>query len=112
MKYTVSFSCLPEEEKNETLLRKKAVKELRKNGVSLAENEISAFVFRKKSIDARKRDVKFFLRYDIYTDGDSPENDEEYVFVPRWKKCDDNGKSVIIIGAGPAGLFLSRHGAP
>ena len=105
MKYTVSFSCLPEEEKNETLLRKKAVKELRKNGVSLAENEISAFVFRKKSIDARKRDVKFFLRYDIYTDGDSPENDEEYMFVPRWKKCDDNGKSVIIIGAGPAGLF-------
>ena len=87
MKYTVNFTCLPEEEKNETLLRKKAVKELRKSGVSIAENEISAFVFRKKSIDARKRDVKFFLRYDIYTGGDSPENDEEYVFVPRWKKC-------------------------
>ena len=128
MKYTVSFSCLPEEEKNEILLRKKAVKELRKSGVSLAENEISAFVFRKKSIDARKRDVKFFLRYDIYTGGDSPENDEEYVFVPRWKKCGadgsvggsvdaecgdrsgteaSGGKSVIIIGAGPAGLFAA-----
>ncbi len=121
MKYTVSFSCLPEEEKNETLLRKKAVKELRKSGVSLAENEISAFVFRKKSIDARKRDVKFFLRYDIYTGGDSPENDEEYVFVPRWKKCDVessvdgasggksviSGKRVLIIGAGPAGLFAA-----
>lgn len=136
MKYTVNFTCLLEEEKNETLLRKKAVKELRKSGVSIAENEISAFVFRKKSIDARKRDVKFFLRYDIYTGGDSPENDEEYVFVPRWKKCDASvsiggsgssnsggnsdvgccgcaesggtgGKSVVIIGAGPAGLFAA-----
>ena len=60
MKYTVSFNCTPEEEKNESLLRNKALKELRKTGVSLSEKDISAFVFRKKSIDARKRDVKLF----------------------------------------------------
>ena len=107
MKYTVSFNCTPEEEKNETLLRNKALKELRKTGVSLTEKEISAFVFRKKSIDARKRDVKLFLRYDVYTDGDTPENDTENVFVPRWKKCDGNSKRVLIIGAGPAGLFAA-----
>ena len=108
MKYTVSFSCLPEEEKNETLLRKKAIKELRKSGTSLVESDISAFVFRKKSIDARKRDVKLFLRYDVYTGGDSPETDSESDanFKPCWKKADVK-KRVLIIGAGPAGLFAA-----
>ena len=107
MKYTVSFNCTPEEEKNESLLRNKALKELRKTGVSLSEKDISAFVFRKKSIDARKRDVKLFLRYEVYIGGDTPENDTENVFVPRWKKCDENAKHVLIIGAGPAGLFAA-----
>ena len=107
MKYTVSFNCTPEEEKNESLLRNKALKELRKTGVSLTEKDISAFVFRKKSIDARKRDVKLFLRYDVYTGGDTPENDTENVFVPCWKKCDNSAERVLIIGAGPAGLFAA-----
>ena len=106
MKYTVSFNCIPEEEKNETLLRKKAVAELRKKGVFIKPDEICAFVFKKKSIDARKRDVKFFLRYEVYTDGDSPENDAENAFAPCWKDS-RSGKSVLIVGAGPAGLFAA-----
>ena len=77
MKYTVSFNCSPEEEKNTALLKKKALNELRKKGVVVGEGDISAFVFKKKSIDARKRDIKLFLRYDVYTDGDTPENDSE-----------------------------------
>lgn len=133
MKYTVSFNCSPEEEKNIALLKKKALNELRKKGVVVAEGDISAFVFRKKSIDARKRDIKLFLRYDVYTDGDTPENDSETDanFKPCWKKCGECGgnssgdsdgtsrkgsgvggecggeKHVVIIGAGPAGLFAT-----
>ncbi len=106
MKYTISFNCLPEEEKNETLLRTKAVKALRKQGVSIDEKQISSFVFRKKSIDARKREVKLFLRYDVYTDGDKPEDEADTEFVPRWKNAGGE-KSVLIIGAGPAGLFAA-----
>ena len=106
MKYTVSFNCTPEEEKNTALLKKKALKELKKKGENIAENDISAFVFKKKSIDARKRDIKLFLRYDVYTNGDSPETDSEENFKPRWKNA-ANGKNVLIIGAGPAGLFTA-----
>ena len=106
MKYTVSFNCTPEEEKNTALLKKKALKELKKKGENIAENDISAFVFKKKSIDARKRDIKLFLRYDVYTNGDSPETDSEENFKPCWKNA-ANGKNVLIIGAGPAGLFAA-----
>jgi len=106
MKYSISFNCLPEEEKNDALLRSKAVKALRKQGISIGEKQISSFVFKKKSIDARKRDIKLFLRYDVYTDGDKPEDDQDAEFLPHWKNAGGE-KSVLIIGAGPAGLFAA-----
>lgn len=107
MKYTVSFNAVPEEEKNEKLLLAKALKELKKQGRSVTEKQVSAFVFRKKSIDARRRDVKLFLKYDVYTDGDKPEDDPEGgAFSPSWKKASP-GESVLIVGSGPAGLFAA-----
>ncbi|MCR4939792.1 MAG: FAD-dependent monooxygenase [Treponemataceae bacterium] len=106
MKYSISFNCLPEEEKNDALLRSKAVKALRKQGISIGEKQISSFVFKKKSIDARKRDIKLFLRYDVYTDGDKPEDDQDAEFLPHWKNVRGE-KRVLIIGAGPAGLFAA-----
>ena len=71
--------------------------ELEKQGIH---EENFSEVFIKKSIDARRRQVKFFLRYKVYI-GEAPEDEFK---IPEWKKADGR-KSVLIIGSGPAGLF-------
>lgn len=61
-----------------------------------------SFKLIKKSIDARKKKPLFLLRYKVYLDED-PEVEQ---FKPIYKKVDENHK-IIIVGAGPAGLFAA-----
>lgn len=72
--------------------------------------DIKGFVFKKKSIDARRGLVKVHLRYHVYIGEEPAENDSG--FTPAWKKAGD--KRVVIIGNGPCGLFaaltLLEHG--
>ena len=56
----------------------------------------------KRSIDARKKNPVYLLRFKVYID-EKPENDQ---FKPNYNKVDGNRK-VIIVGAGPAGLFAA-----
>jgi len=57
----------------------------------------------KKSIDARSRQVKMIMEFEVTLDEKAsvPKN-----FTPSYKPVDRN-KEVVIVGAGPAGLFAA-----
>ncbi len=91
---------LPGEEENEKLIRQKLAASL-----SVKEESITAIVFKKKSIDARRGQVKLNLRYTVYI-GEQPPAAGSGVFTPGWKQADPK-RRVVIIGSGPAGLFAA-----
>lgn len=103
----LTITVKPEEENNSGLHKNLIKKELQKNHIK-AENFESVFV--KKSIDARHGQLKLHLRYKVYI-GEKPEAAGEW--KPKWRSVTepsrssgaDKSKSVIIVGAGPAGLF-------
>ena len=97
----ITITVKPEDEKNTGLHKNLIKKELQKNHVKADAFES---VFVKKSIDARHGQLKLHLRYKVYI-GEKPESSGDW--KPNWKSCAgaDKSKSVIIVGAGPAGLF-------
>jgi uncharacterized FAD-dependent dehydrogenase len=107
MTKNISITVLPGEETNEKLIREKAARLL---GVRPA--EITALVFRKKSIDARKGQIKYCLSYSAWV-GEEPQagigdgsGEASAHFTPSWKKADP-ARRVVIVGSGPAGLFAA-----
>ena len=71
--------------------------------LNILEKEIKHIEILKRSIDARQRDTKINLKVDVYTNENFAKKEED---IPEYK--DVNGKNeVIIIGAGPAGLFAA-----
>ena len=103
---TIQSSKIPEEDE----LKNLAIKELAKKRINVKKSDISAFVFRKKSLDARHKTVKTHLRYDVYTKGEKPEGFEAGgKFEPTLKNLTDvkDCKEVVVVGAGPAGLFAA-----
>lgn len=94
----LSITVNPDEEKNQGLHKNLIKKELQKNHIKADTFEA---VFVKKSIDARHGQVKLHLRYKVYI-GEKPESAENW--KPLWKPADGDCR-VIIVGAGPAGLF-------
>lgn len=103
---TIQSSKIPEEDE----LKNLAIKELAKKRINVKKSDISAFIFRKKSLDARHKTVKTHLRYDVYTKGEKPEGFEAGgKFEPTWKNLTDvkDCKEVVVVGSGPAGLFAS-----
>lgn len=99
---TITITVKPEEEKNEKLINTLLFRELNKFQKNWTKDDV-AFVFEKKSIDARRGTVKLHLKYKAYI-GEKPEASQSA--VPEWKKADGN-KTVIIVGGGPAGLFAA-----
>ena len=97
----VSITVNPEEEHNATLIKKIICSTLEKNGTRVNANEVTP-VFVKKSIDARHSHIKLLLKYKVYI-GEKP-GDISTSELSEWKHADGKRK-VIIIGAGPAGLF-------
>ena len=61
------------------------------------------FRINKRSIDARKKQVKVHLEVEIR---DAP-IDIEFVEYQNEKQNVENGEPVVIVGAGPAGLFAA-----
>ncbi len=101
MIYEVMLTLFPGQEEDKELVKKRALKMLSDSGTYISSSEVSAIVLKKKSVDARRKDVKIHIRYAVYV-GETPENS----FTPEWKKT-DSSKQVVIIGAGPAGLFAA-----
>lgn len=96
----ITITVEAKDEKNPSLHASLIRKELKKNHINETQFEK---VFVKKSIDARHGQLKLHLRYKVYI-GEKPEAAGEW--EPKWKACSEDGsRCVIIVGAGPAGLF-------
>lgn len=97
----ITITIKPEEEKNTGLHKNLIKKELQKNHIKA---EAFETVFVKKSIDARHGQLKLHLRYKVYI-GEKPDSAGQW--KPLWKSAAEAGtdRTVIIVGAGPAGLF-------
>ncbi len=92
---------LPPEEINKTTCIDKAVS----REIRVPLEKINAVEVLKRSIDARKHNVKFRLKVKVYTN-------ESYLKDEVVKKNYQNVKNsdpVIIVGAGPAGLFAAMR---
>jgi uncharacterized FAD-dependent dehydrogenase len=69
----------------------------------IPEAEIRYVLILKRSIDARQRQVKINLRVRIYVKEDFV---EEEISLPNYQNV-SNEQEVVIIGAGPAGMFAA-----
>ena len=94
---TVQIQVSPEQAQKKVLLKKKVSNDFNINKVDIKHIEII-----KRSIDARQRKIKINLKLDIYIN----QNFSEVKDTKNYKKVKAN-KEVVIIGAGPAGLFAA-----
>ncbi len=69
----------------------------------IASAEIKNLVIQKRSIDARQKIVKINLKVVVYFNDDE---DVKEITLPDYKNVSNN-KEILIIGAGPAGLFAA-----
>lgn len=99
MIYTDEIILFPEEINNENIIKSKVAKKLNINF-----SKINNIEFVRKSIDARKNQVKFLVKINVYTDSDILDRKNEYKI--EYKKANEK-KPVIIVGSGPAGLFAA-----
>jgi hypothetical protein len=89
----------PEIATNEQLLKEYVAKLIR-----VSNNEIKHISILKRSIDARQKAIKMNLKVIIYFQED--EFIEEKIQLPDYKNV-SNAQEVIVVGAGPAGLFAA-----
>lgn len=88
------FQVTPEQAKDDAFLQEKIALELN------VATDSFRFRWKKRSIDARKRDIKINCTFEVFL------NDEEIPTPASFFPKDvHDGKSIAIIGAGPAGLF-------
>ncbi|MFD1315480.1 NAD(P)/FAD-dependent oxidoreductase [Namhaeicola litoreus] len=98
MKKELQIQVSPEEAHFEDQLLEIAARELK-----LSSNRILHLNIKKRSIDARKRKVKINLLLEVYVDEKfNPQTRSKTNFQEV-----HNAESVIVIGAGPAGLFAA-----
>lgn len=72
--------------------------------IRVPESQISHISILKRSVDARQRVVKINLKVMVFFDGE--EITEEKIGLPDYPDV-SNEKEVIVVGAGPAGLFAA-----
>ncbi len=94
----IELVLLPEEATHEQEFKNKIAKQLR-----ISEKDIRDFRLVKRSIDARSKQVKFRLFFDVALQEELPILEKEV----RTLQDVRNKKPVLVIGAGPAGLFAS-----
>jgi len=80
-----------------------AIKKIAATLTGLDLKEISAFRIIKRSIDARKKNIRVNLTVELISGSDTVNP----VFIPFLPKDVTTAKEVIIVGAGPAGLFAA-----
>ena len=95
---TLQLQVFPEVASTEKLLKSTIAKKL-----NILEKDIKHIEILKRSIDARQRDTKINLKIDVYTNENFIKKEED---IPEYKDVNGNDE-VIIIGAGPAGLFAA-----
>lgn len=84
---------------NDQLLKEYVAKLIR-----VSFNEIKHISILKRSVDARQKAIKMNLKVMLYFQGD--EFIEEKIQLPDYKSV-SNAQEIIVVGAGPAGLFAA-----
>jgi uncharacterized protein len=87
----------PEIAANENLLKEHLSKQIK-----ISKNDIQHISILKRSIDARQKAIKINLKVIIFLNGDN--FTEQKSELPKYKDV-SKAQEVIVIGAGPAGLF-------
>lgn len=72
--------------------------------LGISAQKLSGYRIRKRSIDARHRSVRVVLTIDAFVEEPIPEETPLHVEFPVLKP---GAKKVVIVGAGPAGLFAA-----
>ena len=98
MKKSLQIQVSPNIAGTKNLLKRTLAKEL-----NIVEEEIKYIDILKRSIDARQRLIKVNLKVDIYINEEFVKKEED---LPEYKNVSGQDE-VIIIGAGPAGLFAA-----
>jgi len=94
----IQFACSPEEAQDLAFLTTKIRKEL-----NLKAKQQLHFRWKKRSIDARQRQIKINATFEVAIDQELGQR-----FVPyNFQKVAHTAQCVHIIGAGPAGLFAA-----
>ena len=70
--------------------------------LNLNEEDITHIEVKKRSLDARKREIKYNLRLSVYVN-------EKFIAQQQFffPKKVDASKTIVIIGSGPAGMFAA-----
>jgi uncharacterized FAD-dependent dehydrogenase len=95
----IQTQVLPEVAHNESLLNGYVAKLL-----NTSINEIQKVLVLKRSIDARQKAIKFNIKATVFFKGENVV--EQKIELPDYKNVSD-AQEVIIVGAGPAGLFAA-----
>lgn len=95
----LQFQVSPQAAHSEELLTQNVAKLCQ-----VSTNEIQKVVVLKRSIDARQRNIKYNIKAQVFFAGESfiPQKIE----LPEYKNV-TNAQEIIIVGAGPAGLFAA-----
>ncbi|MES2593236.1 MAG: FAD-binding protein [Bacteroidota bacterium] len=98
MKQELNLVLSPEDAADEAVIKQIAARQ-----IGVGTSEITFIKILKRSTDARSRSIKINLKIDVYLNGEMP--------VTNSYKTDYSNvsgkKSVLVIGAGPAGLFAA-----
>ncbi len=97
MRQEINLILSPKEATEEESIRNAALKALHTSN-----EELTAIKVVRKSIDARNRRIKMNVRIEAFIN----EKPLQHEFNPAFKNC-SNGKRIIIVGSGPAGLFAA-----
>ena len=98
MSQIIQFQVSPEQAKNDLFLKNRI-----KDQLNIESNDFQ-FIWRKRSIDARKSIIKINCSFEVYLDGEAILS--EITYSP---KNVSNSYEIAIIGSGPAGLFAALH---
>jgi uncharacterized protein len=99
MPQEILLQVTPEIASNESLLKDHLSKQIK-----VSANEIQHVAILKRSIDARQKAIKINLKVSIYLKGEAFQ--EQKIELPDYKNV-ATAHEVIVVGAGPAGLFAA-----
>lgn len=99
MPQEILFQVRPQVASDSALLLSEIAKELR-----VTPAQVAHFTVLKRSVDARQKAVKINLKVRIWLQGESVENKRS--FMPDYPNV-SHAEGVIVVGAGPAGLFAA-----
>lgn len=98
MKKDIALRLTPQEASSEKYYKNLVAKKIKVNPDKITEIRV-----RKRSIDARQRQVMIQLHLDVYANSPAPAKD----FVTFEYQNVSNKPEVIVVGAGPGGLFAA-----